>query len=208
MNILDRLEKLERLFFELSRVGVIESVNHAEKIVNVKLDDTLIIAAQWPAEIGKNFIRWMPLRAGTQVSVLRNTGSEDQYSITGTLFSTEIISDNNADNIDEIKFNDGTAVSYNSNNKTMTITVKGDININTDGDVIINTNGDATIAATNATVTADADATIEAGGNVNIDGSAINLNQGTAGGVVCQSHACSFTGSPHPQGSTTVLGGA
>lgn len=48
---------------------------------------------------------------------------------------------------------------------------------------------------------------IKKNGDVTIDGPNVLVNGGGSGGVVCASHVCAFTGSPHPQGSTTFKGG-
>jgi phage baseplate assembly protein V len=183
IDIYDRIKKLETFVAELSRAGVIESLDYTAKTVEVKLDDNLIVTVQWPAEIGNNFTRWTPLRVGTQVSIFRHQGAEDQFSISGMFFSTEITSANNAEDIDEITFNDGTVISYNSTDSAMAITVKGKLNITTDGDTNITAIGKAIV-----------------------NGSEVIVSDGAAGGVVCQSHLCAFTGSPHPQGSSTFKG--
>jgi len=79
--------------------------------------------------------------------------------------------------------------------------------INADG-VTVNTTGDASVNADgNVSAAAGGNASIKAAGTAKIDGSTVVLNGGKAGGVVCQTHACAFTGLAHPVGSATVTAG-
>lgn len=52
------------------------------------------------------------------------------------------------------------------------------------------------------------DVSVTSTGKVSVEGSEVLLNNGDAGGVVCQTHLCAFTGAAHPQGSAKVKAGA
>lgn len=81
--------------------------------------------------------------------------------------------------------------------------------ITTDGKHCVELNGDGIKVVTAGDLTADVAGNMSATvtGNASVDAENVILNGGGAGGLVCQSHLCAFTGSPHIQASATVKAG-
>lgn len=193
-------QELNRLINNLCRLGTIAELDHAERKVRVKTGENTTAWLSWPADVGKNYVRWRPLAINTQVVMVCPSGDISQGQIVGMLYSEDFKATETSESIDVIEYNDGTTIAYNSETSTLTI----------DGpDAVV-------VNCKTASVTASANAVIDAGGNVEINasgdvaatGATVTLNGGDAGGLVCQSHVCAFTGAPHPQGSTTCTGGA
>jgi phage baseplate assembly protein V len=196
-----RLKTVEEKLNKLFQLASIKTINADATAICILSDDQSETAPlPWMVRHAGKTIEWWAPEEGEQVLILNLSGFMNMSLILPAFYSTNFPAPETDPAIRKLICSDGTSMTHNTNENTF--------DISTPCDVTLNTNGDATIAAVNATITADGDATVEAGGNVNIDGSAINLNQGDAGGVVCQSHACSFTGSPHPQASLTVKAGA
>lgn len=192
--------ELHRLINNLARIGTISAVDHDERKVRVKTGDNTTAWLPWPADVGKNYVRWKPLAAGIQVIMLCPSGDVSQGQIVGTLFTADQTPTEASETVDVIEFSDGATVAYDSDSSTLTI----------DGPdaVVINCTNASVTAAENAVIDASGDVEITAAGDVAATGATVTLNGGAAGGLVCQTHACAFTGSPHPQGSTTCSGGA
>lgn len=215
--------ELHRLIQNLCRVGTITELDHAAHKVRVKTGENITAWLQWPADIGRNFIRWRPLRVGTQIILLSPSGDISQGQIVGMLYSRDQSAPGSEETTDSVVFEDGTAINYNSADHTLTVDCTGgvvihctDASITASGAAIVDaasgatvtTDGNATIeAGGNAEIFASGNAVVEAGGDANVKGTTVTLQDGSAGGVVCQSHVCAFTGSPHPQGSITITGG-
>ncbi|NVK42111.1 MAG: phage baseplate assembly protein V [Oceanospirillaceae bacterium] len=196
-----RLKEVEEKLNKLFQLAIIKEIKEDGTAVCILADDESETAPlPWMVRHAGETIEWWAPEPGEQVLILNLSGFINLSLIVPAFYSKDHPAPETDPNIRTLICSDGTSISHNMAEST--------INIETPCAVTVNAEGDATIAAANVTVTSDGDATVEAGGNVNVDGSMINLNQGEAGGVVCQSHACSFTGSPHPQASTTVMGGA
>ncbi len=191
--------ELNRQLINLLQIGTIESVNTVDKTCRVQIGELTTGDLDMPAEIGRNFVRWQPLRVGTQVLLASPGGDISAGVIVAKLYSNDLTPPTTAETDDVIAFDDGTTVSYNSESHRLSIDCTGPVEIACT---------DASISAGgNAAIQADGNATVEAGGDANIKGATVTLQDGAAGGVVCQSHVCAFTGSPHPQSSLTVTGG-
>lgn len=200
--------ELNRLINNLARLGTIAEVDHAARTVRVKTGDNTTAWLAWPADVGKNYVRWKPLAVGIQVIMLCPSGDLSQGVIVGTLYTDSQAPSETSDTVDVIEFSDGTSIAYNSDSSTLTI----------DGPdaVVINCTNASVTASENAVIDAGGNAEISAGGNAEISavgdvaatGASVTLNGGAAGGLVCQTHVCAFTGSAHPQGSSTCKGGA
>lgn len=65
--------ELHRQLNNLLQIGTIESVNTVDKTCRVQIGDLLTGELDMPAEIGRNFVRWQPLRVGTQVLLASST---------------------------------------------------------------------------------------------------------------------------------------
>ena len=177
------MNELHRQLINLLQIGVIESVNSDNKTCRVQVGELTTGDLDMPAEVGRNFVRWQPLRVGTQVLLASPGGDISAGVIVAKLYSNDLAPPTTSETDDVIAFDDGTTVSYSSESSRLSIDCTGPVDI---------------------TCT---DASIDASGNIDVTGTKITLQDGDAGGVVCQSHVCSFTGAPHPQGSLTVKAG-
>lgn len=195
-----RLKELEDKFQNLFQVAIIKSINdNGMAVCTLSESQRETEPLPWMVRHAGETIEWWAPEIGEQVLILNISGIIDLSLILPAFYSNNYPAPETDPAIRKLICSDGTSITHNTKDSTLDIA--------TPCAVTINTESDATIAAANATITTDGDATVEAGGNVNVDGSQISFNQGEAGGVVCQSHACAFTGSAHPQASTTVLGG-
>lgn len=199
--------ELHRLIQNMTRIGTIAELDTAARKVKVKTGDNITAWLAWPADVGGNYVRWRPLRLNSQVILLSPSGDISQGQIVGQLYTPDTTPAATAETIDAIEFDDGTTISYDSENSVLTVDASGSVVVNCT-DVAVTASGSAVVdAGTGASVITDGDASIEAAGNATVDAAAVTLNGGSAGGVVCQSHVCAFTGSPHPQASLTVTAG-
>lgn len=197
--------EINRLLHNLCRLGTIAELDYAAKKVRIQTGELKTDWLNWPADVGNNYVRFKPLRLNTQVIILCLSGDISQGQIVGTLYSDEMVAPGDSEELDIIKFEDGTEIQYDSSESKLSITCVGDVELNANN-ITATSQGNATIEAKgNAEVFAAGNTKIEATGMAEIKATQIKLNDGAAGGVVCQSHVCSFTGGPHPQASTTII---
>lgn len=91
---------------------------------------------------------------------------------------------------------EGLVLRNDGNDQKITLSPDGNITIDSPGDVTVNSSG-------NTVVNADGDCELNAGGDCNINGSTIN-NNGTTAGVVTTLSINPLTGTPFPDGSSTL----
>jgi len=208
--------ELNRLLHNLCRIGTIAELDYTAKKVRVKTGDNTTNWLDWPADVGRNYVRFKPLRRDAQVILVCPSGDISQAHIIGDLYSASAPApDSSADHLDVVEFSDGTTISYDIDQSLLVFDCAGntvihcsDATISASGNATITADGDATITADgNARITAGGDAEVSAVGAASVSGQTVTLQDGRAGGVVCQSHVCSFTGGPHPQASISITGG-
>ena len=194
------MNELKRLMSQMISLGKIEELDTDAKKVKVKFSDQELISdwLPWPADYGKNYIRWKPLRLQSDVILLAPSGDRSRTLIVGMVFGSEVVPGTNDDELDQIEFSDGTKIQYSTKDKKLSIECEGDVSVTAKG-------GAKVTAKDNVEVVCDGDAVVEAKGTMTVKGLKVVMNDETGGGVVCQNHLCSFTGSPHPQASTTVF---
>ena len=88
MNIADLNRRIESLI----RLGTIAQVDHGARTLRVQSGGLLTDWLPWPAEIGRNYRRWRPLRVGTQVIIACPSGDPAQALVIGTLYTDVIAS--------------------------------------------------------------------------------------------------------------------
>lgn len=199
--------ELHRLLHNLLRIGVIESVDTSTKQCRVQIGDLLTGWLDMPADIGRNYKRWRPLRIGTQVLLACPGGDISAGIIIAMLFSNQQTAPDDNEAIDLIAFDDGTSLQYDSAAHRLTIDCVGAVDISCT-DAGVTASGDASVTASgDASLIVNGNVDVIADGSVTVAGATVTLQDGSAGGVVCQSHVCAFTGSPHPQASSTITGG-
>jgi phage baseplate assembly protein V len=186
MNIADLNRRIESLI----RLGTIAQVDHAARKLRVQTGGLLTGWLPWPAEVGRNYRRWRPLRTGTQVILACPSGDPAQAVVVQILYTTALDAPSTDPDIDLIEFDDGTLIHYDSAAHRLSIDVHGDASVQVEGDATLMVGGDLA-------------ATVE--GVATLDATHIALNQGT--GVVTGECICPFTGKPHADISTTVTAG-
>lgn len=104
---------LNRRLENLLRLGTIAEVDHAARKVRVQSGELTGNWLDWPAEIGRNYKRWRPLREGTQVLIGCISGDPAQAQIIGMLYTDAIASPSTDEEIDLIQFDDGSYIKHN-----------------------------------------------------------------------------------------------
>lgn len=149
MSLIDqqRNKQTERGMLNTLRFGVISHVDHAQK--RLKVDVGLETGwLPWPAEIGRNYKRWRPLREGTQVLVGAIGGDFDQAAIVGVLYTAALDAPSTDPDLDIVQFDDGAELSYHSGTGTMTLRARGDLNISVGGNLVYDVAGVTDATAT------------------------------------------------------------
>ena len=125
------IAQLFRRFENLIRIGTIAELDYENKKLRVKTGELITDWLPWPAEIGKNFKRWRPLREGTQVVLACPSGDTAQALIISMLYSNAVDSPltDAEGNIDLIQFDDGTKLEYDSSSSTLTVDATSKITI-------------------------------------------------------------------------------
>ena len=141
--------QLFRRFENLIRIGTIADVDHKNKRLRVKSGELLTDWLPWPAEIGRNFKRWRPLRDNTQVVLACPSGDPAQALIISMLYSSQFDSPSTNQAIDWIQFDDGTELYYDSDEHRMQINVEGSMAIKVKGSMAIKCSDDFIVTAKN-----------------------------------------------------------
>lgn len=191
-NNLLEIAELQRRLFTMIQIGKVTAVNHADATVRVNIDGVLTTDLPWLSQkAGNNFTWWSP-EENEQVLVLSIGGELTNGVVLPAIYQSGQLTADNTETKHHTTYSDGTSISYDTATHELLVNING-------GNVTINTTG-------NIQATAEGDAVVNASGDVRVDGENIILNGGLAGGVVCEQHTCSFTGSPHPHGSSKIKG--
>lgn len=113
--------ELNRRLENLIRLGSISEVDHDAKKIRVKTGGLTTSWLPWPAEIGKNYRRWRPMRAGTQVVLACPCGDPAQAVIIQILYTSELTAPSADPDVDLIAFDDGSYIEHNAAGKTMKV---------------------------------------------------------------------------------------
>lgn len=143
-NTADINRRLENLI----RLGTIAEVDEAARRLRVNTGALTTDWLPWPAEIGRNYKRWRPLRVGTQVILGSISGDPAQALILGILYTDSLNSPSTDPAIDMIAFNDGTVVQHNSSTHKTTLSSAGDVAIHAAGNLSLTAAGNITINGT------------------------------------------------------------
>lgn len=125
-----RIAELERMLANMIQITTISTVDFAHKKIRVKLGPDESAELPWPADIGRNYVRWKPLRDGQQVVIACPDGDPAKAVIITQLYSDEMDSPSTDKNMDVIEFNNGARIEHNINN--------GIINLSGFSDVLVN----------------------------------------------------------------------
>lgn len=193
IEIMQRLGDLERRLASLMMIGTVAEVDTATARVKVTIGDLTTAMIPWLAGRAGSNQTWNPPDVGEQVLVLSPSGNLANGIAVPALYCTDFPAP--SDDQDEVVYQigEGISLTVNRSDKSVVLAVaEGTLTVDTGGDASITVGGTATIAAT---------------GDAEITGANVKLNGGEAGGVVCQTHTCAFTGGPHPVASQTVTAG-
>lgn len=123
------LGEIERRLANMVKVGVISAVDHAGKKIRVEAGGMNSAWLPWPVEMGRNFKRWRPLRAGQQVVMVAPSGELAQATVIGMLYSSSLDAPDTNPDLDLIEFEDGTRLQYNSASSHLTADCVGDVTV-------------------------------------------------------------------------------
>ena len=131
------LKELERQLHNLLRLGTIAVVDHSKRLVKVQSGDLLTGWLDWPAEMGRNYRRWRPLRLGTQVLIASPSGDPAQAQIIGTLYTDAFPSPSTDPELDLVEFDDGSKVEYHIGKQQMQVYSAGDLSLHSAGNLYL-----------------------------------------------------------------------
>jgi phage baseplate assembly protein V len=160
VNQARRLQDLERRLNNQAMIGTILEVDHSTRKLRVQIGEIRTAWLSWPAEMGRNFRRWRPLRAGQQVVLASPSGDPAQAVITGMLYSSVLPAPSDNPDLDITEFEDGTRFQYDSASHVIKIYCVGgivvenanSITIETGSTLDITAGGAATLKAPSVTV--------------------------------------------------------
>jgi len=127
----------DRLISDIICLGVIEEVDHAARRLRVR-SKTLTAWLPWPAEMGRNYRRWRPLRAGQQVILASPSGDLAQGLIVGMLYTETLPAPSADPDIDLIEFINGARLQHNVASGDMALTCKGNLSMDVTGTLTLN----------------------------------------------------------------------
>ncbi|MDR5887560.1 phage baseplate assembly protein V [Vreelandella janggokensis] len=141
MNQAWRLQELERRLNNMVMVGTVLEVDHPTRKLKVEIGEIRTAWLNWPAEMGRNYRRWRPLRKGQQVVLSSPSGDPAQAVITGMLYSNALSAPSSNPDLDLIEFEDGTRFQYDSANHEC-VAQTGESQITMDRDrILLSSNG-------------------------------------------------------------------
>jgi phage baseplate assembly protein V len=128
------LAELQRKFAALVIFGTVSEVDHAAKKLRVAEGALTTGWLPYPADTGRNYKRWRPVKVGQQFIVLCRAGDPSQGVIVGELYHNANDAPSTDENIDLIQFENGNSIQHNVATGAITITAVGNVIVN--GDVI------------------------------------------------------------------------
>lgn len=192
MNTYEKINELDRLLSNIIRIGTLAQIDFSVNKARVKMGELLS--------------GWLPVlsvRAGTlrsyspptvneQVILLAPGGNLSGAVILRGLYQSRFPAPSNSEKLHTLVFLDGTELSYDEDTRTLSGTVKGDVQLHVDGNVKIVTEKQVQITATaGVTIT----------GNLTVNGGITSTGDQTAGSISQMNHThpdalCGATGKP------------
>jgi phage baseplate assembly protein V len=156
-----RVSELERRLANVLRIGVIESVDHANYRATVKIGNLLTAPLRWTVERAGDDRSWWAPSVGEQVQVLSSNGDLHLGVISRSLYSADYLPPTVDPDIHQTRFSDGAVFEYNKSAHQGRFSV---------GATSVTANQTAiTIASNGSTIVVD-------GTGVAINGNRIDLN--------------------------------
>lgn len=115
------IAELDRKLNNLLRIGTIKVADHERQQIKVESGGLTTGWLDWPAEIGRNYRRWRPLRVGTQVLIACPSGDPAQALVIGMLYTQAIDTPSENPEIDLIEFNGGSYLKHNATDNSIHI---------------------------------------------------------------------------------------
>lgn len=132
------LSNLTRLLHNLLGVGRVTAVEHSSSpSIRVTIGGVVSRFVPYPAAIGRNWRGWFPRRLGDQVVIGCRSGDPANLEILSSRYTNDAPPPSTDDHIDTVVFNDGTAVTYDSDAHRLTIAVQGDLHLTASGSIVI-----------------------------------------------------------------------
>ena len=122
-----------RAFHNIITIGTLDSFSADGKYACVKIGDIKTKPLPLPAFYGRNFIGHLQAHPAAQVVLNSPSGDLDTAVIVGFLWSNTVPPYTADENVDGIKFNDGTLVEYNSQSQALKVKCVGNVTIEADG---------------------------------------------------------------------------
>lgn len=199
------LADIQRRLENLVAFGVITRVDHEGRRVRATISGRETGWLPYPADIGANFIRWKPLRAGTQVVLACPSGNPANAVIVQVLYSDALPPPDTSDGLDVIQWNDGTTVSYDSLKQHLFLRTPGSVGVEAGGDVRASAGQSVDIsAATTARIAAQTVEIVASGGG---SGAASMTGSFSLNGDLAVTGVVTVNGSLHASGDI-LAGGA
>ncbi|MGB0694000.1 MAG: phage baseplate assembly protein V [Rhodospirillaceae bacterium] len=123
------LAELNRRLENMVGVARIAAVDHGSARLRLDINGRLSGWLPWPAEIGKDYRMWRPLREGTQVAFQAPGGDPANAVITKILYSDDRPAPETDPDSTLVQFDDGTFVRYDAGSKTLTAYSDGDLTV-------------------------------------------------------------------------------
>ena len=131
MNPFDQAD-LGRRLDQIICLGTLIKVYPKTRQIQVAIGDITTGKLPWPAEVGQNYIRWRPLRVGTQVVLACPSGDLQQAQVVGMSYTDALTPDSGDAHLDKITFNDGTEITYDSQQHTLHVHCQNKLHLQAD----------------------------------------------------------------------------
>ncbi|KAA5602801.1 phage baseplate assembly protein V [Roseospira marina] len=116
---------LHRRAGNMLRVGTVAAVDHGRARVRVTIAGRASAWLPWPADVGRNFIAWRPLRPGQQVLVAAPSGDPANAVIVQTLYSGALPAPDTDPEADAVHYDDGTVHRYHTGDHEHRLDLRG-----------------------------------------------------------------------------------
>ena len=113
LEIAELKRKLANVIIECNVAELDESTHRLKVTWGETAEDTITSAwLPWPADIGRNYKRWKPLRMGQPLLIACPSGDTAQARIIAELYNDALPSPSDDPGIDIIQFENGSFVKY------------------------------------------------------------------------------------------------
>lgn len=126
--------ELKRKLENMIRRTTISSVDESTRTVRVLLGNDESAPLPWPADIGKHYCRWIPLKPGIACIIGCEGGDPANAVILRVMYSNDNAAPGNAPDVEVIEYANGNRIEHDNNSGEIRITATGNVIVN--GDVI------------------------------------------------------------------------